>query len=61
MLQSALGDYSLWYALATFSDRVRDVRQSPDGYIYFVTDANPDGAILRIEPAAPQPTTSAQR
>jgi glucose/arabinose dehydrogenase len=34
--------------LAALRLRVRDVRQSPDGYIYFVTDA-------------PQPTTSAQR
>lgn len=41
--------------------RVRDVRQGPDGYLYVVTDANPDGAILRVEPGTPRPTTSAQR
>ena len=30
--------------------RIRDVRQGPDGFIYVVTDEN-DGAVLRIEPA----------
>lgn len=41
--------------------RIRDVRQGPDGYLYLATDANPNGAILRIEPGTPLPTTSAQR
>jgi glucose/arabinose dehydrogenase len=40
--------------------RIRDVRQGPDGYLYLATDANPNGAILRIEPAAAA-ATSAQR
>ncbi|MGH7700599.1 MAG: PQQ-dependent sugar dehydrogenase, partial [Gemmatimonadales bacterium] len=31
-------------------DRVRDVRQGPDGYLYLVTDEG-DGRILRVEPA----------
>jgi glucose/arabinose dehydrogenase len=31
--------------------RVRDVRQGPDGLLYLLTD-EPDGRILRIEPAA---------
>ena len=31
--------------------RVRDVRQGPDGLLYLAIDANPNGAILRIEPA----------
>jgi glucose/arabinose dehydrogenase len=31
--------------------RIRDVRQGPDGFLYVLTDANP-GAILRIEPAS---------
>ncbi|MGE0385090.1 MAG: PQQ-dependent sugar dehydrogenase [Gammaproteobacteria bacterium] len=31
--------------------RIRDVRQGPDGYIYFLTD-EPDGVLARIEPAA---------
>ena len=30
--------------------RIRDVRQGPDGNIYVVVDANP-GGVLRIEPA----------
>ena len=32
--------------------RIRDVRQGPDGFIYVVTD-NAKGGILRIEPASP--------
>ena len=35
--------------LADLRQRIRDVRQSPDGYIYVVTDED-DGAVLRIEP-----------
>jgi glucose/arabinose dehydrogenase len=31
--------------------RVRDVRQGPDGHIYLAIDANP-GGVLRLEPAA---------
>ena len=31
--------------------RVRDVRQGPDGYIYFTTD-DPMGRVMRIEPAS---------
>ncbi len=31
-------------------ERIRDVRQGPDGYLYLLTDANP-GRVLRIEPA----------
>jgi glucose/arabinose dehydrogenase len=31
--------------------RIREVRQGPDGFLYLAVDANPDGAILRIEPA----------
>jgi glucose/arabinose dehydrogenase len=30
--------------------RVRDVRQGPDGFIYILTDED-DGAVIRIEPA----------
>jgi len=33
-------------------ERIRDVRQGPDGYVYLLTDAS-DGRILRLEPAAP--------
>ena len=31
-------------------DRIRDVRQGPDGFLYVLTDEDP-GALLRIEPA----------
>jgi glucose/arabinose dehydrogenase len=30
--------------------RIRDVRQGPDGFLYLLTDED-DGALLRIEPA----------
>lgn len=30
--------------------RIRDVRQGPDGFVYMITDEN-DGAVLRLEPA----------
>jgi aldose sugar dehydrogenase len=43
--------------LADLRQRIRDVRQGPDGLLYVATDANP-GAILRIEPA-PKSTSSA--
>ena len=38
--------------------RPRDVQQSPDGYIYIVTEQasggnTADGMVLRIEPAGP--------
>ena len=36
--------------LFTQFQRIRDVRQGPDGLIYFITDGAP-GAVMRIEPA----------
>jgi glucose/arabinose dehydrogenase len=36
----------------SIGQRVRDVRQGPDGYLYLLTD-EPDGALLRILPASP--------
>lgn len=36
--------------LTELRQRIRDVRQGPDGLLYVLTDANP-GAVLRIEPA----------
>ncbi len=36
--------------LVELRQRIRDVRQGPDGYIYVLTDEKP-GAVLRIEPA----------
>ena len=37
--------------LTELRQRIRDVRQGPDGNIYLVVDANP-GGVLRLEPAA---------
>ena len=37
--------------LAELKQRIRDVRQGPDGLLYLTTD-EPDGAVLRIEPVA---------
>ena len=36
--------------LTNLGQRIRDVRQGPDGYIYLCTDML-EGAVLRIEPA----------
>ncbi len=35
--------------LKDLGERIRDVRQGPDGYLYVLTDAS-DGRLLRIEP-----------
>ena len=40
--------------------RVRDVRQGPDGLLYLAIDANPNGAILRLDPLPRATTTSSQ-
>ena len=37
--------------LVELRQRIRDVKQGPDGLLYVVTDQNP-GAVLRIEPAS---------
>jgi glucose/arabinose dehydrogenase len=37
--------------LGTLHQRIRDVRQGPDGLLYVITDED-DGALLRIEPVA---------
>jgi glucose/arabinose dehydrogenase len=37
--------------LAELRERIRDVRQGPDGLLYLLTDS-PDGRILRVLPAA---------
>ena len=39
--------------LTDFHNRIRDVRQGPDGLLYVLTEEN-DGALLRIEPAPAQ-------
>jgi glucose/arabinose dehydrogenase len=38
------------YLLEDLGQRIRDVRQGPDGLLYLLTDHNP-GAVLRLEPA----------
>lgn len=35
--------------LTTLFERLRDVRQGPDGYVYLLTDSS-DGRLLRLEP-----------
>ena len=37
--------------LQGLNERIRDVRQGPDGYLYLLTDS-PQGRILRVKPAA---------
>jgi len=39
--------------------RIRDVRQGPDGLVYVAVDG-PQGGILRIEPAGTQTSSSGQ-
>jgi glucose/arabinose dehydrogenase len=38
--------------LAGLRQRIRDVREGPDGYLYLLTDSE-DGALLRLVPPAP--------
>jgi aldose sugar dehydrogenase len=54
------GPYGREALLGEMRLRIRDVRQGPDGFLYLAVDANPNGAILRIEPGQ-APTTTAQR
>jgi glucose/arabinose dehydrogenase len=37
--------------LLELRQRIRDIRQSADGYLYLTTDMR-DGAVLKLEPAA---------
>lgn len=46
-VEGALGAEML---LLDLKQRIRDVRQSPDGYLYVLTD-EADGAVLKLEPA----------
>ena len=43
--------------LTELHQRIRDVRQGPDGLLYLITDSDP-GAVLRIEPVAARTTSS---
>ena len=38
--------------LESLGERIRDIRQGPDGYIYLLNDSG-DGKILRLEPVNP--------
>jgi glucose/arabinose dehydrogenase len=40
--------------LRQLQQRIRDVRQGPDGYLYLLT-AESDGALIRVEPFKPTP------
>lgn len=44
------GEQRREWLLADLKQRVRDVQQGPDGYIYVLTEET-DGALLKIEPA----------
>ena len=37
--------------LTEFRQRIREVREGPDGFLYVLTDHPDDGALLRIEPS----------
>ena len=37
--------------LAELRQRIREVREGPDGFLYLLTDHDDDGALLRVEPA----------
>ena len=45
--------------LRELQQRIRDVRQGPDGLLYLVT-GEAQGALLRIEPADPAPASGAR-
>ena len=51
MLNDKLEELRRERLLSDLHQRIRDVRQGPDGLIYVLTDED-DGALLRIEPAA---------
>jgi glucose/arabinose dehydrogenase len=50
VFNDAFGEIRSESMLTELRQRVRDVRQGPDGLLYIVTDED-DGALLRIEPA----------
>jgi glucose/arabinose dehydrogenase len=39
--------------LGELGERIRDVRQGPDGLLYLLTDSR-NGRLLRVMPAAPR-------
>jgi glucose/arabinose dehydrogenase len=52
VLNEKLGELRRETLLTELHQRIRDVRQGPDGLLYVITDED-DGALLRIEPATP--------
>ena len=46
--------------LDTLRQRIRDVRQGPDGFIYLAVDGTP-GGVLRLEPIKPASSAAARR
>jgi glucose/arabinose dehydrogenase len=52
VLNDKLGELRRETLLTQLHQRIRDVRQGADGLLYVITDED-DGALLRIEPAAP--------
>jgi glucose/arabinose dehydrogenase len=51
VLNDTLGEIRRERLLGDLHQRIRDVRQGPDGLLYVITDED-DGALLRIEPTA---------
>jgi glucose/arabinose dehydrogenase len=43
--------------LTELHQRIRDIKQGPDGLLYVITDSDP-GAVLRIEPVASATSSS---
>ena len=41
--------------LQVLKERIRDVRQGPDGLVYLLTDSG-NGRVLRLEPVRPRDT-----
>lgn len=52
VLNAKMGELRRETLFADLHQRMRDIRQGPDGLLYAATDED-DGALLRIEPAAP--------
>jgi glucose/arabinose dehydrogenase len=50
VLNDTLGEVRRERLLGDLHQRIRDVRQGPDGLLYVITDED-DGALLRIEPS----------
>ncbi len=49
VFNDALGEIRRETLLTPLHQRIRDVRQGPDGLLYVITDED-DGVMLRIEP-----------